>query len=128
MAEVQDMYISNDEGLSEPVAVGQSEQEVATGTEVETFTNTTSIAHLSEDTQAVKNDTGSVAQSEETTAEEQQETKSTDTGRTRIRTGSTVTTTSSVVSKHSSTRIVRLPEAVNRVSRCRSFTALHIRK
>ena len=118
MAEVQNEYLSNDEGLSGPVTVGRSEQETATGTEVEALTNRTSVAHLSEDTQAVKNDTGSVAQSEEVTAEEQQETRSTEAGRTRIRTGSTVTTTSSVVSRKSSTRIVRLPEAVNKVSCC----------
>ena len=98
--------ILNDEGEMNPQTTGTSETESVVGSEVETRHNQTSVAHLSEKTQAVKEETGSTSITEEETAEEQEESQQVAPEvETRVRTGSTVQTTASVTSDRKSTRL-----------------------
>jgi len=110
-----DEEISNDQGENTSQTTGTSQTESVVGSEVETKHNQTSVAHLSEKTKAVREETGSTSISEEETAEEQSESKTVGPEvQTRVRTGSTVQTTASVTSRRSTTKIVRLPAAVNK--------------
>lgn len=110
-----DEEISNDQEENTPQTTGTSQTESVVGSEVETKHNQTSVAHLSEKTQAVREETGSTSIKEEETAEEQSESKTVAPEvETRVRTGSTVQTTASVTSRRSTTKIVRLPAAVNK--------------
>lgn len=115
MTQTTDEEISNDKGENTSKTTGTSQTESVVGSEVETQHNQTSVAHLSEKTQAVREETGSTSIKEEETAEEQSESKTVAPEvQTRVRTGSTVQTTASVTSRRSTTKIVRLPAAVNK--------------
>lgn len=97
-----------------PSASASSEKDVATGTEVTSVTNSTTVATIGEDTKIVKNETGSVSRSEDTKKRSEQDIQVTEVAREGKTISSTTKTTKSFVSEKSSVDFVELPEAVNR--------------